>query len=311
MHSKLQVLAAKTEATLGTAIALSATDAAFFVRNLTITPEADESPRMYQGTASPMPDEVGARKINFSFEVECHGKGSAGVPTWAETFLTACGFYLDTQTYKLVTAEPAASGDVPRTITIGAYQDGRLFTAAGCMGNVVFVLTNGKIGLCRFEFQGKLVSNTDTALIAPTLPAVTPPRASNMTMTYASVVPRVAQIEIDMGNEVYLRPDASDGAGESGYAFATITNRRPIITWAPEAVLVADHDIYGKWLSGTLGAFSAVLGATANNIMTFAAPSAQVTSPSPTDANGLIADQMTLLLTRSAANDDEFTLAFS
>jgi len=311
MLSKLQVLAAKTETTNGTAIALAAADAAFFVRNLTITPEADEPPRMYQGTASPMPDEIGARKINFSFDVEAHGLGSVGVPTWAKTFLTACGFYLDAQTYKLATAEPSTTGDVPRTITIGGYQDGRLFTAAGCMGNVVFVLTNGKIGLCRFEFQGKLVSVTDTALIAPTLPAVTPPRASNMTMAYNSEVPRVAQIEIDMGNEVYLRPDASDSAGSSGYAYATITDRRPIITWAPEAVLVADHDVYGGWVAGTVAAFSAVLGATGNNIMTFAAPAAQVTSPSPTDANGIIADQMTLLLTRSAANDDEFSLTFS
>ena len=159
------MLAAKVESTIGTAETLAAADADYFVRNLEVSVEADEQPREYQGTASPNADAIGARMVTLTFDIECHGKGSAGVPDWASVFLTACGMYDDSNTMKLATAAPATSGNVGRTITIGAYHDGRRIVAAGCMGNVVFTIANGMPMMARFTMQGKLSTIDDSALI--------------------------------------------------------------------------------------------------------------------------------------------------
>lgn len=309
--AKRHILAAAVEATVGTAETLDATDADYLVRNLEVDVEADEAEREYQGTASPNANAIGARMVTFTFEIECHGKGSAGVPDWASVFLTGCGMYDDSNTMKFATAAPAAAGNVGRTLTIAAYQDGRRIIAAGCMGNCVFVAESGRPLVARFTFMGKLSAIADVALLSPTPPTVTPPNCSNLTWSWNSQSPSVAAIEIDFQNEVYLRPDFGSGAGASNYAAACITTRRPVITFSAEAVLIATHDVWNNWLSATTGAFSLAVGTAQYNIMTLAAPAAQTIQPSSTTRDGLQADDITLLCTRSAADDDEFTIAFS
>lgn len=312
LMKKLTVVAAVAESTLGTAASLTATEAAFYAYDIEVDVATDNHPREYQGTASPMPDVIGARMATVRFKVDVHGKGSAGQPDWATVLLAGCGMYNSTGTFKLATAAPAAAGDVGRTLTIGIYQDGRRVLLAGAMGNVKFVLVNGDKAYAEFEFKGKYSAVADVAILAPTLPSVTPPRCSNLTYTWSSYsFPGVKQIEIDLGNEVYLREDISDGAGSAGYAYACVVDRRPIISLTPDAVLVATKDVYGLMLAGTTGAFSAVVGTAANNIMTFAAPAGQIVSASPTAEDKIWKEAIQILCTRSAANDDEFTLAFT
>jgi len=309
--AKRQVLAAKVESTIGTAETLAAADADYLIRNLEVNIDAEEAPREYQGTASPNTDAIGARMVTFTFDLECHGKGSAGVPDWASVFLTACSMYDDSNTMKLVTAVPDTAGNVGRTITIGAYHDGRRILAAGCMGNAILTLANGMPMMARFSFQGKLSAIDDTALLSPTPPAVIPPSCANLTWSWNSQSPSAASLEIDLQNEVYMRPDYGSGAGASGYVAACVVNRRPVIRVSPEATLVATHDVYGNWLSSTAGAFSVAVGGTQYNIMTIAAPKVQTLSPNMETTDGIIRDGVTLLCTRSAADDDELTIAFT
>ena len=174
------------------------------------------------------------------------------------------------------------------------------------------MLTNGQKGHVEWEFTGSYSAVADVTLLTPTLPAVIPPRAANMVTTFDGwTPPGTKSIEIDLGNEVYLREDISTEGGSAGYAYAMIVDRRVTITMTPDAVLVATKDIYGIMLAQTVGIFSAVLGGDANNIMTFAAPAAQVISATPQAEDKLWKDAVTLLCTWSAADDDEFTLAFT
>ncbi len=310
---KKSVLAAKLETTLGTAIATSAADAAFNVYDLDIAPEADEQERMSQGSASRLSTTVGARSVKFTFKIELHGSGTLNTnPDWANVFLPALGMVETTNVFAVVTGAPVASSGNPRTITLAGYHDGRLLTAAGCMGTGKFVFENGKVAYLECEFTGKYVSTTDATLIAPTLPTVQPPRSSNLTFTYGGSNPgKVDKIEIDLQNEVSLRQDLSASAGTSGFAYAVIVDRNPKAIMALDAQLVASFDAYGKWLAQSEEAFVLDLGGATWNKLEFDAPKAQILKPKPGDRDGVITDEIEMQFNRNAAVDDEFTLTFA
>ena len=309
---KKTVIAAKLETTLGTAISLSASDASMNVYDVEVDVEADEQERASQGSASRLATTVGARMVTTRFKVELHGAGEEGNPDWANTLLPALGMVETTNVFAVVTGVPVASSGNPRTITIGAYHDGRLITSAGCMGTGKFVFENGKVAYLECEFKGKYVSTTDATLLAPTIPSVTPPRASNLTFTYGGSSPgKVDRLEIDLQNEVTLRQDFSTGGGTSGYAYATIVDRNPKATMAVEAQLVASFDAYGKWLAQTEEAFALDIGGATWNKLEFDAAKAQILKPTPGDRDGLYTDEIEMQFNRDTAVDDEFTLTFA
>jgi hypothetical protein len=310
---KKTVLAAKLEATLGTAESLAAADAAFNVYDLEIEPEAEEQERSSQGSASRLSTTIGARQVKFTFKIEMMGSGVASTdPDWAPVFLPALGMVGNTNVYTVKTKVPVAASDNNRTITIGGYHDGRLVTAAGCMGTAKFVFENGKVAYMDCEFMGKYVSTTDATLLAPTLPTVLPPRASNLTFTYGGASPgKTERIEIDLQNEVTLRQDLSVAAGESGYCYATIVDRNPKAVMSLEAQLVATFDVYGKWLAQSEEAFVLDIGGATWNKMEFDAPKAQILKPNLGDRDGMITDELEMQFNRSAAVDDEFSLTFA
>lgn len=311
---KKSVLAAKLEATLGTAETTAAADASFNVYDLEIEPEADEQERSSQGSASKLATTIGARQVKFTFKVEMHGSGTIDTnPDWADVFLPSLGMVDNgSNVFGVLTKAPVAAASNNRTITLAGYHDGRLMTAAGCMGTGKFVFENGKIPYLECEYFGKYVSTTDSALIAPTLPTVQPPRASNLTFTLGGSNPgKVDRIEIDLQNEVTLRQDLSVAAGDSGYCYATIVDRNVKATMALEAELVASFDTYGKWLAQTEEAFVLDIGGATWNKLEFDAPKAQIMKPKPGDRDGMITDEIELGFNRNAAADNEFTLTFA
>jgi len=310
---KKMVLAAKLESTIGTAESLAAADADYNVYDIEIDPEADEQSRASQGSASKLPTTIGARMVNISFKVEMHGSGTLDTdPEWASVFLPALGFKDASNVWTPSTAAPVASASVPRTITIGAYHDGRLMTIAGCMGNGKFVFENGQVPYLECEMMGVYVSTTDATLLAPTLPTVAPPRAANLTFTYGGASPgKVDRVEIDLGNEVVMRPDLATGGGTSGYCNAVIVDRNIRATMSLESALVATFDTYGKWIAATEAAFALDIGGATWNKLEFDAPKAQILEPTMGDRDGIITDEIAMGFNRSAAVDDEFSLTFA
>ena len=310
-----RVLAAKVETTVGTAETLTASEAAFNVFDAGISPSIDTETRPGQGASfAKLPASPGARGGTCTFKVELAGSGSvvSPVPAWASTFLPGCGVYDDSDTFKLDSDPPQASGSNAKTLTIGLYEDGVIKKLRGAMGTFVITFTAGKRAMVEFTFTGIWCEPEDGTILAPTYPTVLPPRfASSSLLVDTDWSPQLDEMTLDIGNDVQLREDSGD---ISGYHSAVIVDREVGGTMSPEATSVADHDAYGDWLRQTQVTMGLIIGrgSTDGNTITIAAPKFQITAVDEGDRNGIQTDEIEYKLLRSAsAGDDEFTMVFS
>lgn len=297
-----RVMAAKIEATPGTAENLSGADGVFNVFDWTIQPTAEMIQREGQGAFGRLPSVAGARSGTAVFSI--HAIGGASLPAWATTFLPACGLVA---TGEIFTPRTEAPGTNVKTLTIAGYQDGQLKMIRGAAGNVVFTFTSGQPILMTFTFTGLWVAPSDVAIIAPNYPNILPPRFANANLTIggSSWSPKISQMTLDIGNQVILREDPSD---ITGYCNALITDRVPTGTIDPESSLVATNDVYGDWLDSSESALSLSCGQAGNRIA-FDAPKWQITNPQEGNRNDVQIDTIEFQLNRDAdAGDDELEI---
>lgn len=302
LRARRRVLAAAAESTPGTAEALDATDAAFNVYDTEFSFDTPLIKRSGQSAFSKLTGVPGARMCTFRFGCDLTGDGAAGNPSWASTFLPACGmaYTASGQVYAFDTG----STD---TLTIAAYIDGVKRVAVGCMGTFTIELNNGEPGRVNFEFVGKYGGNTDVALLAPTYPTYDPPRFASATFTIGGYTPLASRLSIAANNQVIMRADATDA---TGYLAAYITGREAGGSTDPEDQLVAAFDAYGDFLASTEAALSCIVGS-ANNRITIAAPKLQFATVQPGNRDDLLTAEIDFDLNRSAAaGDDELTIAF-
>jgi len=311
--TRRRVMAAKIEDTPGTAEALSASEAAFNVFEPQTQPNVEFNERDGQGATSPLAGVPGARGGQATFAVEVVGSGSVGapVPAWASTFLPACGLYDDSDIFKLDSRPPEAAGSNAKTLTIGVYEDGLLKVLRGCMGNAVMRFTAGRPARIEFTFTGLWVQPSDVALLAPNYPSTLPRRFASSALTIGSWTPKVAEVTVDLGNEVVLREDATD---LTGYHSAVIVNRRVTGTLNPESTLIASADPHADWLNPTERALLLRLGVGSadGNLIQLDAPKFQLTNVQGGDRGGVGIHELSFQLNRSAdAGEDELTVTFS
>lgn len=298
--TRRRVLAAKAEATPGTAESLTATEGVFNVYDMEFNSDMQRVDRDGQSALSRLPAVPGQRPATMSFGVDLYADAVGAVPDWATVFLTACGM---AETTKVFSPETGSTD----TVTIGAYTDGLLKLVVGAMGTFTIDLTSGEHGRINFEFTGKYGGTTDVALITPTYPTIIPPRFGGGVLTLGSYTPRISTAQIVQNNTVTNRMDATD---VTGILAAEITDRDYTMTMDPEADTVAAFDAYGNQIAGTEVAFTAVIGAT-NNQVTLAAPKSQIVTNTDGDRDGLLTHDNEFKLNRSAAaGDDEFTITF-
>lgn len=303
MLAKKRVLAAKIETTVGTAIALSASDATFNAFNVSIQPDIPFAAREGQGAFSGLTGTLDAYGGTAKFSMEL--TGGASIPAWATTFLPACGLVASSLVMGPITAPPGSSG--VKTLTIGSYVDGIWRSIKGAMGNAVFRFEAGKKVMIDFEFKGIWVPPTDVALLAPTYTTVAPLRFVSSGLAIGAANPKCANLTIDLGNQVILREDSGTS---SGYISACITDRKMKGTIDPEAALVATRDNLGDWLAYTEAALAISLGGATNGVA-FAAPKLQFSNVQEANRNDLYTEAIDFVLNRSAsAGDDELTITF-
>jgi hypothetical protein len=189
------------------------------------------------------------------------------------------------------------------------YIDGMFKVLRGCAGTVKIVAESGKAAVFEFTFTGVWCAVTDVALLTPTYEASAPMRTANSAFTFGTWSPCWSKLEIDIGNQIYLRPCASAADG-SGFASACIISRNTIGSFDPESALVATFDYYGKWLSQAEQALSVAIQ-NATDQITIAAPKAQITSVAQTDRGGVLAETVNFQCNRNAsAGNDELTILF-
>lgn len=314
MLTRRRVVAAKVETTEGTGVALAAADGGILAIDPKFEADITMHPRPQIGASmSPYADLPGGRMAKMSFGVELIGAGTAysasNVPEVGK-YLRACGFsetVVITGGAETVTYAPLSTG-MP-ALSIGLYEDGLYKRMVGARGNVKFSSKVGEAVIANFEFTGVLDTITDVALIVPTYEDTLPSVLLAATFTVGGYAAFIQGFDIDMGNAVQLREDINKAAG---FISAQLTGRRPTGKIDPEAVLVATHDWYGKWLAGTLGVLTiGPLGSTQYKKVKLSAPAAQYTKIADADRGGIAIADTSFLLTRSAAaGEDELSILF-
>lgn len=291
---KIRTLAAKVEATPGTAEALTAAEGVFNAYNLMIQANIPVEAREAQGTFGGLASVPGPRTGVATFRTDL-GYNGTDVPTWATVLLPACGYVNSTGTF---TPRSQAPGSNVKTITIGSFQNGQFKSIAGAVGTFTITFPSGRNAYIDWTFTGIWQAPTSVAIIAPTYPTDTPMRAASMTTTYDSVAFCFEQLVFDAGNEVIMRECSTN---VSGFSSGLIVNRVPIITANPESVLNATQDRFGKWLSGAEDALSIAIG----SAITISIPKAQVINLQEGDRNRVVIDDITWQANKNGTNNDQ------
>lgn len=300
-------LAVKEESVEGTAETPAGADA-LLVSGFKFSAPPDVTERNNTSASmSPFSAVVAPRGATMEFDVELKGSGTAGTAPALGLLLQACGYGETVVASTSVTYAPASSSII--SLTLSAYQDGRLKKMWGARGEPTLKAEAGKPLMLHFAFQGAAYSVADAALLSSgvSYESTEPQPFVSAQLTIDSYAALISMLEIRAGNRLVLRPDANQA---SGYKSCVITRRRPAITFDPEAVLVATYDWYAKMAAGNEGALSMVIGATAGNICTITAPKVQYTGVSESERDGWETLGVDAKLNRSSG-DDELVLAFT
>jgi len=300
--SRMRVLAARVEGTPGTAeTPLTAADATFNVWNAQIQQAAEMEARQKQGGFGMLPSVVSGRKGKLTFSTHLYG-GSAQ-PAWAATFLPSIGLGWSTTKYLLDPRPPEIAASTQKTVTLALYENGLWKQIFGAMGNAKFTFPASKLAVAEYEYTGKWTAPDDVLILDPIYSVLTPLRVVSATLALGAWTPKVAQLTLDLSNEVYLREDVNDA---TGYSSACISNRLVKGTIDPEAGLKATHDVYGDWLASTeLATFALVCHAGSDDV-TITGTKVQLINPQEGDRSGLQTDQIEFQM-----NADDLQMVFT
>lgn len=297
MLYKKRLIAIKHETTAGTAIALSGTDAQFNAYDITIVPNINVEEHVKQSGFDRNAGVPGARQGTCTFKTMLAATDGA-VPKWAEVCLPACGWKNTSGLFEPVAESP---GSNVKTVTIGVYADGKLFSIYGAMGTFRIVCPNGRPCYVEWTFTGKWAAVTDTALLTPTYPTDTVMRYATATTTFNSVALCVESLTLDAGNTVVMRECATDA---TGFHTALVTDRFSKLTANPESALVASRNPHGQLVAGTEAAFSLSMSY-GTDALAIGATKAQVLSVGDGNRNGIMVDDLEFGLNTS------FTMEFA
>lgn len=297
---RVRVLAAKVEATVGTAESLTNAEGVFNAYNVMIQPGITFEQREAQGQFGTLSAVPGARMGTATFRTDLGYDGST-VPTWASVLLPACGYVNSTGTF---TPRSEAPGSNVKTLTIGCYLNGKFKSLAGAMGTFNLVFPTGRMAYIDWTFTGVWQAPTDTSIIAPTYPTHPTLRAANMTTTFDSVSFCSEQITFDAGNEISMIQCQTG----NGFKNALVHNRAPRFTSNPESVLVATQDRYASLLSSVEASLSLAIG----NAITISAPKAQIVNLQEGDREGVVIDEVEWQANKNGTGiDQDVSIVFS
>ena len=308
MYNK-RTLTVKAEGTYGTYSTPINTDAGFRCDDPVLDIIGKVTPRLRSdgglGTDVSPPEDYSTK---LTFKTKLHGDGSTGDPNWAAKLFPAVGMPSST-TNTYATSNTTSSW---AAVSAALNTDGLRRFGRGLMGNLKMSFTSGKPVICEWDFMGGYheisSKNPDdaTQLTSITYEEVVSPifaQASAFTLD-SSTSYKISTMSIDLGNQVFLRPDANS---LGGYIGGWIGNRMPVITIDPEAVLNATKDWHDTYRAATqIGSIVAVVGSTTGNIATITATNLQIAEfPKLADRSGVAKNDLKLQVNGS------ITIAFT
>ena len=297
---RIRTLAAKVEATPGTAEALTNAEGVFNAYDVMLQPSIAMTDREGSGSFNHLTAISEGQTATVTFRTDLAWDGTATEPTIFSVLMPACGWTETTNVWK---PRSEAPGTNVKTVTLGVYVDGLLKTIKGAVGSWVMTLPTGRMITIEWTFTGVYVEPTSTAIIAPTYPTDAPLRfASAAACTFNSVAMKVEQITIDAGNEVVMLEDPTQA---SGFIHGIITNRRPTINANPESVLTATQNRHNIWTTSTAYAIQITLDGPSTSTLGITAPKAQILNIQEADRNRVVVDDIEFLCTKNGATQNE------
>lgn len=289
------------EAVEGTAETLEGADA-FLGFNPAFEPIIDAHERdPVRSVLSPHGSVFGKRSARMTFDVELVGMAAAGSAIHYADALKACGVGETLVADTSATYKPASSS--VSSATLAMYLDGKIYKMWGARGTARLSLEAGKPGIMSFEFIGADFSEADGALLSSGVSynSVKPPTFQSASLTIDSYAALVSRVDLDLANALTLREDAN---ASSGHKSAVITNRKPMLSFDPENVLVATEDFLGNWRSGSEMAFTATLGSATGNTIALTAPKVQYQTAGMGDREGVSVLDLAGLCCLSSGDDE-------
>lgn len=300
LFKQVSTLAAKVEATPGTAESLTASEGVYNAYDIMCQPSIAMTDRPANGSFNYLTAIKEGQGATFTFKIDIEWDGTSTEPNVFSVLLPACGWTESTNVWK---PKSEAPGSNVKTVTLAAYINGKRKMIRGAMGTYNLSFPTGRKITFEFSFTGIYVEPTDTAMITPTYPTTAPLEfRSAAACSFNSVLLSVEQITIAAGNNVILLEDPTDS---SGYKHALITGRRPTITANPEAVLVATQNRHNIWTSHTTYAVQITLDGPSNSTLGITAPAAQIINMQDGDRNGVVTDEMEFLCTKNGSTQNE------
>lgn len=238
---------------------------------------------------------IGEKSGSLSCTVELRGDGASGMDTGLAELLQACVLAETGAVYQVT-----SNNTNHKTVTLFVFRDGKKEVLSGAMGTVTLEGETGKTIKCNFEFKGIYSTPSDVALPAFAPGATLPPIMANGTFTIAAVAKLVSKFSLAMNNDVQLRWDAN---AASGIYHAHIIDFDPVFTCDIESDKVANYDVYGAWLAGTLAALSIVVGSGAGEQITIAAPKLQYREIPHADREGTQVNEITAQCNHDSGDD--------
>jgi len=247
------------------------------------------------------PHLYGGSLMQLQFTVPIKGSGTSGeAPEWG-VLMKGCGFAETVNADTDVQYAPASDGH--ESLTIYYWQDGHQYKLTGARGNLSLTGNAGETGKLQFTFTGHVTGPIDQPLpSSPAFDATEAPIVKGASMTVGGDTLEIAALSLDVGNEIATPADIS---ANDGYGEILITRRDINGSIDPKAVLVATHDLIGKWRSGTSEAINTgEVGGTAGNRWKLEMPKCRYREPSQGDRSGVLTHEMTFGAHEDAGDDE-------
>ncbi|MEA3225403.1 MAG: hypothetical protein U9Q07_05590 [Planctomycetota bacterium] len=297
-------VAAKAEATEGTAIALTATEANIMAGGLSYDPDL---PFHERNIVAVTPDQFSGvtgfpRLATISMEIPMVGSGTAGTaPAWG-VLLQAMGFSESISAGTSVTYVPAIA---PSSLTLAWWvardsTDGLKMQIHGARGRGSIQLPNGGIPLLQCEFQGVWDVPVDDTLLSPTYYTTSAVAVNDSSFALDSVGMLYRDFSINIDNEMGVRDDPTDTAGALSVALVRQKINGSI---DPQMDNPSTYDFFTKTTGGTESTLSLVTGSSAGNILTITAPKVSYKEPKVSPRDGYLTAPIGLHFARSTGSD--------
>ncbi len=315
LADKCQV-AAKQEATPGTAEVLAAANVIMTTERPTFDPDLEMIARnVLSASPSSRGMVVGSRRAKIGFKQFLRGTSGAPVdpgnlPDYVIP-LRGAGMSCVVSGIapnEVTTSTPSALGLI--TDTLAVMCDGKQYQIHGAVcSSMKWTLAKGSPVLVEYEFTGIYNTPTDVALFAPTYPTVTEPPFLGATFSILGfTTAKIKTLTIDFGFKVAERPQPN----ATGILSFAIVGREVKGTVDVEEELAAAKNWYSEWLSGTLGAIqTGDFPSTGSNYNQFnlSMPNCQYTKVGFADRDGLVTAPIEFIArANSDAGNNELSL---